>query len=89
MNVHHRDWVEKASSRNTTICPIRPLRRRSEFCYGMPLSNCVLRNYQLSKIGGLLGLRYGDRCHKQIKQITISQGTLLAFRYKRDGDFEK
>src|SRR5215510_3726549 len=37
----------------------------------------------------LLGLRYGDRCHKQIKQIHISHSTLLAFRDKRDGDFEQ
>ena len=44
---------------------------------------------QISKIEGLLGLRYGNRCHKQIKQIALSHWTLLALRDKRDGDFEQ
>ena len=37
----------------------------------------------------VLGLQLGDGCNKKIKDITISQRTLLAFRYKLYGDFEK
>ena len=37
----------------------------------------------------LLGLQHGDSCNKQIKKITISKRTLLAFRYKLYGDFEQ
>jgi hypothetical protein len=59
------------------------------FCYGMPFPHCVLRNNRISKLDGLLGLQLGDGCNKQIKKITISNRTLLAFRYKLYGDFEQ
>ena len=36
-----------------------------------------------------LGLQLGDRGNQQIKEIPLSIGTLLAFRYKFDGDFEQ
>ena len=35
---------------------------------------------RISTIDGLLGLQLGDGCHKQIKQIIISNRTFLAFK---------
>ena len=58
------------------------------FCYGMPLSDCLLGKYRILKINCLLGLQLGDGCNKKIKKITIFKRTLLAFRYKLYGDFE-
>ncbi len=38
---------------------------------------------------GWLGMQLGNRGHKQIKQIPLSNRTLLAFRNELDGDFKQ